>query len=75
MIKGYLGVDGLSREFIPPLTLLIVKQYHSVHSANSKFTVIRGPGHTSHFGRGLLGRQKKNDIPFQSTCYLTVLNV
>lgn len=58
--RSNLRVQGLGRELVPPLTLLVVQQHHSVHSAHRELSVIRRPGHASDFGSAIL--EKKNTL-------------
>lgn len=56
-----LGVQGLGGELVPPLTLLVVQQHHSVHSAHGELGVVRRPSHARDLGSAIL-EAKKNQI-------------
>ena len=51
---SHLRVQRFGGEFVPPLSLLIIKQHHSVNSANSELCVVWCPGSACHFSRTLL---------------------
>lgn len=52
-----LGVQGLGGELVPPLTLLVVQQHHSVHCAHGELGVVRRPGHASDLGSAILEKK------------------
>lgn len=54
-----LRVQWLGGELVPPLTLLVVKQHHSVHGAHRELGVVRRPGHACDLGSAILEKKKK----------------
>lgn len=56
----HLGVLRFGGELVPPLSLFIVEQHHSVHGADCEPAVVRSPGHAGYPGCALLhGHRKK----------------
>lgn len=56
-----LRVQGFGGELVPSLTLLVVQQHHSVHSAHRELGVVRRPGHACDLGSAILEIVEKTD--------------